>query len=308
MYTFLIVLIPILILIVLGFGLQRSNFLPKAAWAGMEKLTYYILFPALLIRTLANQRVDGLPWLSMLTVIILALIAVSLLLIVWHRLFKSVSSETFTSVFQGGVRFNTYIALACAQGFFGEKGLALAVVAAGFMIVLINLLCISAFLFWGKVKTNGIQHFLRELLGNPLIIACSVGWVLSLSGVGLPDLVESTFKLVGRAALPFGLLAVGAALVPEAVRGHLKPILISSAIQFVMKPLLIVFLAMLTGLTGTTAANVLLIAFVTPTAPSAYILSRQLGGDAETMASIITFQTFLAFLMMPLMMYLFILK
>jgi len=38
---------------------------------------------------------------------------------------------------------------------------------------------------------------------------------------------------------------------------------------------------------------------MTPTAPSAYILARQLGGDTETMASIITFQTLLAFLIMP---------
>lgn len=54
----------------------------------------------------------------------------------------------------------------------------------------------------------------------------------------------------------------------------------------------------LTGLTGI-AASVLVIFFMTPTATSGYILARQLGGDTETMASIITFQTLFAFVVMP---------
>ena len=104
---------------------------------------------------------------------------------------------------------------------------------------------------------------------------------------------------MGRAALPLGLLAVGAALKPEAVRGHLKPIAISSLVQFGLKPVVAVLLISITGLSGI-VAGVLVIVFMTPTAASAYILARQLGGDTETMASIITFQTLLAFLVMPL--------
>ena len=52
------------------------------------------------------------------------------------------------------------------------------------------------------------------------------------------------------------------------------------------------------GLTGV-PAGALAIALVIPTTPSAYILARQLGGDTVAMASIITFQTLLAFLVMP---------
>jgi hypothetical protein len=52
---------PILVLILLGFGLRRAHFLSDDAWAGLEKLTYFILFPALLVRELANQRLTGVP-------------------------------------------------------------------------------------------------------------------------------------------------------------------------------------------------------------------------------------------------------
>lgn len=182
---------------------------------------------------------------------------------------------------------------------FGSEGLAMGSIAAGFMIVLINILCISVFVVWGKATLKGLIPFIREVAGNPLIIGCTIGWFLSLSGIGLSGITEDVLEIISRAALPFGLLAVGAALKPKMIHGHIKPIVMSSIVQFGLKPLAAVLLISYTSLTGI-AAGILIILFMVPTAPSAYILARQLGGDTETMASIITFQTLLAFLIMPL--------
>ncbi|MCW8930847.1 MAG: AEC family transporter [Gammaproteobacteria bacterium] len=299
MNTFSIALIPIMVLIFIGYGLKRVHFLSDDAWSGIEKLTYFVLFPALLIQTLGNQNLVGTSWPSMLLVVIGTLLTSATILIIYHQKIASDNNTTFTSIFQGGVRYNAYIAFAVAQGLFGTDGLAMASIAAGFMIVLVNLLCISAFVIWGKAKLKGIIPFIREVAGNPLIIGCTIGWFLSLSGIGLPGITGDILEIIGRAALPFGLLAVGAALKPEMIRGHLRPIAISSIVQFGLKPLIAALLIYNTGLAGV-SAGVLIIIFMTPTAPSAYILARQLGGDTETMASIITFQTLLAFLIMPL--------
>jgi len=144
MRAFSTAIIPILVLILVGYGLKRAKFLPEETWLGIEKLTYFILFPALLIRTLGNQILVGVPWHSMLVVVAGTLTIAATVLILWYRIQSSANGSVFTSIFQGGVRFNTYIALAVAQAFFGFEGLALAAVAAGFMIVFINLLCIWA--------------------------------------------------------------------------------------------------------------------------------------------------------------------
>jgi predicted permease len=298
MSAFATALIPIIILILMGYILKRVKFLPEEAWRGMEKLTYFILFPALLIQTLGKQSLVGTPWQSMIAIVIGTLMTSAIVLFLFNKV-HSINKATFTSIFQGGVRFNTYIALAVAQSFYGATGLSMGSVAAGFMIVLINILCISVFIIWGKASFQGILPFICELVSNPLIIGCSIGWFLSLSHIGLPYITGDILEIVGRAALPFGLLAVGAALKPEIIRGHFSPIVISSVVQFGLKPLVTAVLIFYTGLTGV-AAGVLIIAFMTPTAPSAFILARQLGGDTETMASIITFQTFLAFILMPL--------
>jgi len=296
---FITALIPIMALIILGYTLKRTKFLSEDVWSGIEKLTYFILFPSLLIRTLGNQSLTGAPWPSMLMVII-GTVMISAILLIAFRKISSKNDATFTSIFQGGVRFNTYIAFAIAQSLYGVSGLAMVSVAAGFLIVLINLWCIFVFVFWGKAKFKGVLALIKEIIRNPLIIACGIGWFLSLSGIGLHFVVGDVLEIIGRAALPFGLLAVGAALKLGGIKGHVSPIVISSLVQFAIKPLVASILIFFTGLSGIAAA-VLIIAFMTPTAPSAYILARQLGGDTDTMASIITVQTLLAFLIMPIL-------
>ena len=298
MNNFAFALVPVLALIVIGYLLKRSAFMSDEAWSGMEKLTYYILFPALLVHTLGNQSVAGLPWITILTITVITLLLSAMVLIVWHQVFQSVSGPTFTSIFQGGVRFNTYIALAVCAAFYGPQGLAVCAVAAGFMIVLINVLCISVFAVWGE-NNSGKTSIFRDLASNPLILACVAGWMLSVSGIGLPGVSSEILEIVGRAALPFGLLAVGAALRLNAVKGHVKSITLSSVIQYVVKPLTVITLLHVLNISGV-VAGALIVAFIVPTASSAYILARQLGGDTETMSSIITFQTLLAFLFMPL--------
>jgi malonate transporter and related proteins len=305
MHPIIQALIPVLSLILIGLLLKQIRFIPDVAWSGMERLTYYLLFPSLLIHTLARQPLGVIPWEGILTVVAGVLALASLSLILWYRLFSSLSGATFTSIFQGGVRFNTYIALALAQALYGTAGLTAGAVAAGFMIVLINLLCISILSIWGDSMGRSIKGFIREIAINPLIIACLIGWGLNLSGIGLPDPGRETLEIIGRSALPFGLLAVGAALRPRAMMGHLTPSITASLVQFGLKPTTAYLLLSLLGIHGVTA-SVLMILFMVPTAPSAYILARQLGGDSETMASIISLQTLLAFLLMPLLTLLFL--
>lgn len=296
-------LLPVLSLILIGLLLKQARFMDNSAWSGMEKLTYYLLFPSLLIHTLGEQKIEAMPWQNIFIVVVSVLFLASLSLILWHLLFSSTSGATFTSIFQGGVRFNTYIALALAQALFGKPGLTTAAVAAGFMIVIINLLSISALSYWGNGEGRGLRGVIKEIFVNPLIIACLIGWSLNLSGIGLPGPSQEILEIIGRGALPFGLLAVGAALKPKAMLDHLTPSAIASLVQFCLKPLAAYSMISLYAISGVTA-SVLMILFIVPTAPSAYILARQLGGDSETMASIITLQTVLAFAITPLIIYL----
>ena|ERR1700681_2678889 len=52
-------LLPVFLLIVLGFVLKRSLMRLETQWHGLERLTYYVLFPALLLQTLVKADLSS---------------------------------------------------------------------------------------------------------------------------------------------------------------------------------------------------------------------------------------------------------
>lgn len=297
-------LIPVLALILVGFIIQRTNFLPPTFWPSAEKLTYFLLMPATLIHNLAGRQIGTLPWFKILLTVEGAVLTSAIVITLWWLTHRHMGGPAFTSLFQGGVRFNTFVALALAENLFGRDGLFLAAMGAGFMIILINVLCVSAF---SLTVHNGAgmdpKRLLLDLLRNPLIIGCVVGVGLNASGIKLPVAIDGILALGGKAAFPIGLMAVGAAYRADNLMLHWHPLLVSSAVQFLCKPLVAWGLATYLGLTGMTLSVVVLL-FSVPTAPSAFILSRQMGGDHDSMAAIITVQTCLSFITLPLTIWL----
>ncbi|MEX1057895.1 MAG: AEC family transporter, partial [Natronospirillum sp.] len=134
---------------------------------------------------------------------------------------------------------------------------------------------------------------------NPLILGCLAGIFLNVTGVGLPGWSADTLRILGAVALPMGLLAVGVALKPTNMGQDWPPILKSSVLKFVLLPGLMFGLATLLQL-DPRSTQILLLLGCLPTASSAYILARQMGGDTILMARIITLQTLMAFAIIPL--------
>jgi predicted permease len=297
-------LIPVLALILTGFVIQRTGFLPPTFWPSAEKLTYFLLMPATLIHNLAGKQIGTLPWLKILLTVEGAVLASAVLITLWWLINRHIEGPAFTSLFQGGVRFNTFVALALAENLFGRDGLFLAAMGAGFMIILINVLCVSAFsLAVHNSEGIDIKRLLVDLLQNPLIIGCVIGVGLNVSGLKPPLAIDGILALGGKAAFPVGLMAVGAAYRAENLMLHWHPLVVTSTVQFICKPLIAWGLATYLGLTGV-ALSVVVLLFSVPTAPSAYILSRQMGGDHDSMAAIITVQTCLSFITLPLTIWL----
>ncbi len=296
-------LTPVLALIIVGFFIKRSEFVPSSFWPSAEKLTYYLLMPATLIHSLASKGIGSSPWLNILLTICGAVIASVLFVTLGWLTHRRMGGAVFTSLFQGGVRFNTFVALALAENLFGKEGLFLASLGAGFMILMVNIVTVTAFSL--AVGNGGLdlRRVACDLMRNPLIWGCVLGIGLNMSGLKLPVAVDGSLVLLGKAAFPVGLLAVGAAYQAGNLARHWRPLLASCGIQFFCKPVVASCLAAATGLSGI-AAGVTVLLFSVPTAPTAYILSKQMGGDHDSMAVIITVQTCLSFFTLPLTLWL----
>ncbi|RYF37021.1 MAG: AEC family transporter, partial [Comamonadaceae bacterium] len=206
----LLALAPIALLIALGHAMWRLRFLPDSFWPQAERLSYYVLLPALFTHALAMADLRGLPVAALALTLIVAIIAVAAVLVV-AKPWLGYSDAAFTSVFQGGIRFNNYVGLSAAGSMLGASALPLAAVANAAIVPTVNVLCVLAFARWGSAQPT-LRGILRGLALNPLLMSCVLGIAIQLSGLGLPPGVEGCLKALGQASLPIGLLCVGAAL------------------------------------------------------------------------------------------------
>ena len=294
----LLALAPIALLIAIGTWLNRSRFVADTFWAQAERLGYYVLLPALFLHGLATAKLDGVPVQGMILVLVVSTVSVAVLLVASRPMLKG-NDAAFTSVFQGGVRFNNYVGVSIVAGLFGAQGIALAAVANAAIVPTVNILCVLVFARYGAGARMSLGKIARQLALNPLVLACFGGIVLQVLGLGLPVVIEPVIKALGQASLPLGLLCVGAALEPGSVRSWIRPVACSSLVKFLIMPLVTLSACHVFGLDGKAAIAAVLFQAL-PTASSSYIMARQLGGDAPLMAGIVASQTLLAAVTLPI--------
>ncbi|MFW5734920.1 MAG: AEC family transporter, partial [Oceanidesulfovibrio sp.] len=192
---------------------------------------------------------------------------------------------------------------AAAAAMAGSPGVTLSAVALIALIPLVNFLCVPVVSHYGMARVSSLRAILAALCKNPLILGSLGGFALNFMHVQLPEPVYEVLRLLGRAALPLGLLTVGAGLNFRHIAPQKYRILLSALLKLVLLPAVTMLACRLYHVP--TPADVIAVLFAAlPTAASSFILARQLGGDEDLMASIITAQTVLAFATLPLALYL----
>lgn len=294
-------LVPVFAIIALGTVLRVVRLLDDSGWRAIERLTYFVLFPCFLFGAIAFADFSSAP-----VGLLAAALAVSMLAMAGYTyLFRpllDLDGPAFTSLFQGAVRWNSYVALGAIAAVLGQPGLALIAVAVAVMVPLANMLCVIVLIRHASDRAINPAMLVGQLMQNPLILACLAGIAAQVLGITVPGIVATSIDLVGKAALPLGLLAVGASLDFGDLKSRPMPVIAASVLKLAIMPLFLAATAVAVGMKGPAATAALICAAV-PGAPSSFILARQMGGDAPLMAGITTVQTVAALLTMPLMLW-----
>lgn len=285
-------LLPDFALILLGAILRRLLHLGDHFWSGVEKLVYYVLFPALLFSGLVKTRID---WMASAPMLLVAAGAMGagMLLGTAARLFP-LKPISFASQYQCAFRFNSYIGLAVAGKLHGIPGIAAMAIVVGFMVPFANTAAV------GMLARQGETGIWRELAKNPLILATLAGIGVNLAGFEPHAVVLQLLGRLAEAAIALGLLAVGAGLrmvgaSSSASHGAAAYLLF---VKLMAMPAVALLLISCFGLTGL-HADIVLIFSALPTASSAYILAQRMGGDGAPVAWLISASTLLAMLTLP---------
>ena len=300
-------LAPVFGLIAVGYLLKSRRIFTDDFWDPAERLTFYLLFPALLITSIGGAEAVGPDLLPMATALVVATgLMAGAMIALRPRLAKAgLAGPSFVSVFQGAIRPNTYVGIAAAMALFGDAGLTLTAAAIIAVIPLVNFLAIVGHLRWAgdsagtPIPGNGWGEAVAPALKNPIIIACLLGAVLNITRLGLPPIIGPILEIIGHAALPLGLMAVGAGLDFTTVREARNAVIGTAVLKLAVTPAVTYAACQVFGVTGPAAA-VAVMFMALPVSAASYVMSRQLGGDGSLMAGIVTATTLGAAVTLPL--------
>ena len=292
-------LMPVFFIIALGKLLCRTGFFSESLVKSLNQLTYWIALPALLFAEISGAVFDS-SEVSRITLLLVACTLISFLLGYLAARLMRLPHRSLGAFVQGcGRANNAFIGLpvilyALSAVFPDVKPLA--TVALGPAIVFYNFSSIIILLVHGERQQKGaaaVGVFLKQLLLNPMIIACVAGLAINAAGIALPLMISRTFAALGQSALPLALLCIGSSLTFEKTPAAASPALIASLIKVFVQPAFGFLLGRMWEISEV-EMKILLIYLACPTATASYVLADMFGSDAPLAGRIIVVSTLLS--------------
>ena len=287
-----LLLLPDFLLIVVGFVVCRYTALNRPVWDAAERLVYYLLLPVLLFNSIVKSPLQPAQTVSLAAAGVGTVVCGIVLALALKR-WPGVDTRLHASGAQTVFRFNSFIALALAERLGGQQGLAWMALIIALCVPLCNVAAV-----WPLARHGG-HSYGRELLRNPLILSTLAGLVANLIGLKFPEAVATTLQRIGLAALPVGLMAVGAGLRLGGLKASPGLAAAFMSLRHAVLP------AIAIGLTAALAFGVeqrlIVVLFASlPTASSAYVLAARMGGDGAFVAGLVTVSTLLGMVSVPI--------
>jgi len=287
-------LLPVVLLVLLG-GAVRAR-LSENAWAGLDRLNFEILFPALIFTTAASRPIEPA---SLLLVgpLVWAILGLGLALGWLARPVGPARFLDFAGGWQTAWRFNTALGFVIVQALpSADPGLY--AVAIGLAIPMANVLAVSAL---SRGEGLAPATALRKVALNPFLLASLAGVAVGVSGLALPAPLLAPLTLLAEAAIPVALISIGATLKWRAL-GRLDRF--SGGIvatKLVALPLAVTLAALATG-SHAPIVPVLIVFAALPTASAAHVLAAGFGADRRLAATLIAQSTILSAATLPVWM------
>ncbi len=304
------VLFPVFAIALLGYAIVRLNLLNTRDINGISHLVFNLLIPVLLFNSLAHVELPAqFNWRFFLAYYLVVLLVFGLGMWASKRFFAYSQQEQ--GVFGMGSAYSNLIlvGLPIISAGFGDEAL-----LPLFMLVSIH----SAVLFFivtlavegdtggGRSAFQIAAGTIKSLARNPIIIGLVLGLLANLLHLPIPELLDETLSLIGRATIPCALLVLGGSLNAYRVTGHFAEAWTMIGLKMVVQPLLVWVLAFLVFRVDPLWGAVAVMAAGMPVGINAYMTAQKYEVGIATMSTAFLISTLLAALSQSLLLALFI--
>jgi len=277
--------------------------MPPSFLAPANRLVYHLAIPAMIFHKIAKASLrtqfDGMVIATTLVSIIVVFA------VAWGvGLMKRLEPKQLGTFMQCSFHGNLgYIGLAVAYYYLGNEGFVSASIIAGFIMILQNFLAVVALQLHaesGGEKKNRSEIVLK-VFANPVIVSALAGILYSLTGMGMPLVMDRSLAILSGLALPMALLIIGASLSFELMQMQLLRVLSTGVMKLILLPGLGLVLYRSLGLALQDYLPGLIL-LAAPSATITYVMAKEMKGDTDfavaaistsTMVSAVTFSIWL---------------
>lgn len=296
-------ILPIFVIIFLGWSLRRLDFMQEGFVKPANRLVYFVAIPAMIFREIAEAELTEHFRLVLVAATLTPLLVVALaglILVRGIRLQRNQVGTFLQCSFHGNLG---YIGLAVAFYFLGDEGFTRASILAGFVMLLQNFLAVLALSRFNKEPKQkpSIFSLVGRILLNPIIISAMAGMIFSVTRLELPVILDRSLHILSGMALPLALLVIGTSVSFAQMRQQLSVTFAITILKLMLLPALGLTFFHFLGLHRVEYLPALIL-LASPTATVTYVMASEMAGDADlataaisvtTLASAVTFTLWL---------------
>lgn len=299
-----IVTLPFFAVVACGYFAGRFYILSAAALDGLNAFVYYFALPALLFRVFALRPLQEILEWSFLGAYVAGALPVfvgsALICRAWFRVgFASTVLHGLGSSY-GNVG---YLAIPLAVGIYGEAAALPAALVLFADLMFFVALAIFLIELGRGAREQGARPPLSvvpTVLLNPFLLAILVGLAVSASGFGLARPLDGFLVLLGAAAGPCALFALGASLVGRNVAGDLRAVAVMLILKLLVMPALVWLSMTEIFAVSPSWAVVATLSAAMPLASTTFVLAQRYDINPRRFSTAILISTALAMLSVPL--------
>ncbi len=315
-FTAVNAVVPILLLILLGYGLKRIGWVNDNFAKTGNKLVFNIFLPVMLfVSVYSIESIAAIQW----DIVIYSSLIICLLFFIGYliAIFGTKSPERKGVLLQCTFRSNyAIIGLPLAAALGGNEAMAVTSVISAFAIPFFNLFSVLSLSMFIKEKEQKKRNLLKEIIMNPMIIGVAMGLLALVIRQAQAQLIgDVVFSLksdtkflytvldnIKNLTSPFALFIMGAQFEFSAVKGLLKEIVFGTVARVVIAPLIGIGLAFILsakfGIISCGAAEypALLALFGAPTAVSGAVMAIQMKNDEQLATQLVVWTSLFSIL------------
>lgn len=283
------IMLPLLIMLGLGWFIRHIGLMSDATTSAINKLIFRLFLPVLLFNNIRNLDVTSAPGPGFTGFIFFSVVGVFLAAhLLVPRFVKDPRKQGV--MVQGIFRTNfAILGIPLVQAMFGDAGTVAVTLALPTVTIVNNVLAVIALASPSGKKADP-KSLIRDIVTNPLIIACLLGCALLFAGVQLPAALNKVCNDVGSITSPLSLIVLGASLRWKGVKDNRALLTWTVILKQAVIPVLMLTLAVLLGFRNE-ELGVMLVLFGAPCAVSSYPMAEAMGGDGPLAASQVVLTT-----------------